>query len=143
MLKRVLDYQATQPRSRTNNNRAVHIPLTPKRLILATIRITIPRNVMTNNVELIATVGVRGQTGIAQLLFRVFRDGREIFNTQQGVESAGSEQNYSVTFQDIDTNVQPGTHTYRLTVENLTRNTTAAVVGPVNFSGLAIASTLR
>ncbi|WP_419670133.1 hypothetical protein [Alicyclobacillus macrosporangiidus] len=58
-------------------------------------------------------------------------------NTQQGVESAGSEQNYVVTFQAIDSNVS-GNHTYTLTVENRTAGTTARVVGPVNFSGLSI-----
>ncbi len=90
-----------------------------------------------NRVELVASVGVRGITGIAQILFRIFRDGREIFNTLQGIESAGSEQNYVVTFQGIDSGVS-GHHTYVLTAENRTPGTTANVVGPISFSGLAI-----
>jgi len=83
-------------------------------------------------------VGVRGVTGIAQILFRIFRDGKEIFNTQQGIESAGSEQNYAVTFQAEDRNVRSGTHVYTVTAENRTANTRADVVGPISFSGLAV-----
>jgi hypothetical protein len=136
---KVNDYDAKQPRRRFNLNKTTTIPHSPNRLRLATIRIFTGRrfNMDDNNVELLATVGVRGVTGIAQLLFRIFRDGREIFNTQQGVESAGSEQNYVVTFQAIDSNVS-GRHTYTLTVENRTNGTTARGVGPVNFSALAI-----
>jgi len=87
---------------------------------------------------LVATAGVRGVTGIAQILFRVFRDGIEIFNTLQGIESAGSEQNYVVTFQAEDRNVRAGTHVYTVTAENLTANTRADIVGPISFSGLAV-----
>jgi len=89
-------------------------------------------------VDLVATVGVRGVTGIAQILFRVFRDGREIFNTLQGIESTGSEQNYAVTFQAEDRNVRSGAHVYTVTAENRTANTRADVVGPISFSGLAV-----
>jgi len=111
----------------------------PARSVLAKIRIRIPSiNAQPNRVELVATVGVRGVTGIAQILFRIFRDGAEIFNTIQGIESAGSEQNYAVTFQAIDKNVRAGTHVYTLTAENGTANTRADVVGPISFSGLAV-----
>lgn len=91
-----------------------------------------------NRVDLVATVGVRGVTGIAQILFRVFRDGVEIYNTQQGIESTGSEQNYSVTFQAEDRNVRAGSRVYTVTAENRTANTRAVVVGPISFSGLAV-----
>jgi hypothetical protein len=87
---------------------------------------------------LVASVGVRGVTGIAQILFRIFRDGIEIFNTLQGIESVGSEQNYIVTFQAEDRNVRAGTHVYTVTAENRTANTRADVVGPISFSGLAV-----
>ncbi|MBS4196835.1 exosporium protein C [Lederbergia citri] len=136
----IIDYQATQPASRVNQVN-LSIPHSPFRTTLATIRITIPRSNATNNrVELISTVGVRGVTGTSQLLFRIFRDGRQIFKTQVGVESdPTSEVNYVETFQAIDTNVRKGIHTYQVTVENITRGTEAAVVGPISFSGLAIA----
>jgi hypothetical protein len=137
--RRVLDYKATEPRRRFNLTTAVTIPHSPSRIRLATIRLNIRnmRDVDDNRVELVATVGVRGVTGISQILFRIFRDGREIFNTQQGIESTGSEQNYAVTFQGIDSRVS-GKHTYVLTAENRTSGTTAKVVGPISFSGLAI-----
>lgn len=135
----VVDYRAKQPRHRFNLGKAVIIPHSPRRLILATITLNTGRKMDKddNKVELISTVGVRGVTGISQLLFRIFRNGKEIYNTKQGVESAGSEQNYAVTFQAIDTNVS-GTHKYTLTVENRTSGTTAVLVGPLNFSGLSL-----
>jgi hypothetical protein len=135
---RILDKAAVEPRRSFNLARSTIIPRTPKRLRLASITIRIPVNSHPNRVELVATVGVRGVIGIAQILFRIFRDGKEIFNTQQGIESAGSEENYAVTFQAIDRNVRSGTHVYTVTAENRTANTRADVVGPVSFSGLAI-----
>jgi hypothetical protein len=137
-LVRILDKNAVEPLRRFNLARSFIIPRSPTRIRLATIRIRIPANAQPNRVELVATVGVRGITGIAQIRFRIFRDKKEIFNTQQGVESAGSEENYVVTFQAIDSNVRSGTHVYTVTTENLTANTRADVVGPISFSGLAI-----
>lgn len=135
---RLLDKQAVEPRRTFNLAKSVIIPRSPARILLATIRIRIPANAQPNRVELVATVGVRGVTGIAQILFRIFRDGKEIFNTQQGIESAGSEQNYVVTFQAIDKNVRAGNHVYTVTAQNLTPNTRADIVGPISFSGLAV-----
>ncbi|CAM3002244.1 exosporium protein C [Paenibacillus sediminis] len=139
MAVRVLDKAAVQPRSRFNLSRAFTIPRSPGRVTIATIRLRIPANSTPNRVELVATVGVRGVRGIAQVLFRIFRDGREIFNTRQGIESdPESEVNYVVTFQGIDRNVSTGNHVYTVTAENLTANTRADVVGPISFSGLAV-----
>jgi hypothetical protein len=143
----IRDYQAVQPRNRTNTGTATRIPQAPGRLSLATIRLNVPRTTTTTTttttgrrttVELLATVGVRGVRNIAQLVFRVFRDNVEIFRTQQGVESAGSEEFYTVAFQAIDLNPRVGTHRYTLTVENATPNSTAQVVGPINLSGKVI-----
>jgi hypothetical protein len=136
----IIDFQAVEPISRVNNNNPITIPQSPKKLVLATIRLRIPRrDAHKNLVELIATVGVRGITGTSQLLFKIFRDGKEIFRTQAGVESdPTSEVNYTDTFQSIESNLGQGTHTFRLTVENITPGTEAAVVGPISFSGLAI-----
>lgn len=50
-----------------------------------------------------------------------------------------SEVNYISTFQAIDVGVWKGTHLYQVTVENISNGTEAAVVGPISFSGLAIA----
>lgn len=135
---RILDKAAVQPRSRFNLANSFIIRRSPARSRLATITIRIPVNAQPNRVELVATVGVRGITGIAQILFRIFRDGREIFNTIQGIESAGSEQNYVVTFQAIDRNLRSGNHVYTVTAENQTANTRVDVVGPISFSGLAV-----
>ena len=114
----------------------------PKKLILAALRVTIPRrNANNNHVELIATVGARGVRGTSQILFKIFRDGKEIFRAQEGVEAdPESELNYIVTFQAIDTNVRSGSHSYQVTAENITKGTEASIVGPISFSGLAIGS---
>ena len=138
---RIIDYKATEPVSKVDQISPKMIPHSPERLKVAHIDITIPRrNAKDNNVELIATVGLRGVTGTSQLLFRIFRDKKEIFRAQEGVESdPESEVNYIATFQAIDMDVNRGTHRYQVTVENMTNGTEAAVVGPISFSGLAIA----
>ncbi len=139
---RIIDYQAKQPISIVNNNKPIPIPLSPK--VLATIDITIPRKDAHNNhVELIATVGVRGEndSGTSQILFKIFRDGKEIYRAQEGVESdPTSEVNYIVTIQAIDKNLGQGSHFYKLTAENIINGPQAAVVGPISFSGLAVAA---
>lgn len=81
-----------------------------------------------------------GVTNISQVVFRIFRNGKEIYNTQNGVESAASKENYVFTFQSIDSNLPAGTSFYQVFAENITPNTQANVVGPVSFSGLAIKS---
>jgi hypothetical protein len=137
----IVDYQATEPIRRVNNNNPITITHAPKKLVLASIRITIPKmNANKNHVELIATVGVRGIDETSQILFKIFRDGKEIYRAQEGIESdPTSEVNYIVTIQAIDTNVGEGSHHYQLAVENITVGTEAAVVGPISLSGLAIA----
>ncbi|UHA75630.1 exosporium protein C [Paenibacillus sp. 481] len=138
-MSRVLDYRAVQPLSRFSLSNSVIIAQSPRRTRFAIFSLNIPQSANLNNrVELIASVGVRGVTGIAQVVFRIFRDGNEIFRTQQGVESAASEQNYIFSFQGIDANLRSGSHTYFVTAENLTTGTRADIVGPTSFSGLAI-----
>ena len=134
----IIDYQAVQPLSKVDE-RTFEIPHSPRKVKLASIQLRIPKSDSRNNrVELIGTVGVKGISDIAQILFRIFRDGKEIFNAQAGIESADSEQYYIETFQAIDKNVNTGSHVYTLTVENLTDTARADVVGPISFSGLAI-----
>ncbi|MFC5402685.1 exosporium protein C [Cohnella soli] len=137
-MARILDKAAVQPRRSFNLATSFIIRRSPARSTLATITLRIPNNAQPNRVDLVATVGVRGVTGIAQILFRIFRDGREIYNTLQGIESVGSEQNYAVTFQAEDRNVRSGTRIYTVTAENRTANTRADVVGPISFSGVAV-----
>jgi len=140
-MAQVLDYQATEPLSTFNPETAFPIPQAPFKVLLASIQINIPGTASrNNNVELLASIGVAGVTDISQIVFRVFRNGKEIYNTQDGVESAGSEQNYIFTFQAIDSNLPAGTSFYQVFAENITPNTQANVVGPVSFSGLAIKS---
>ncbi|HDR8172474.1 TPA: exosporium protein C [Bacillus thuringiensis] len=136
----IIDYQATQPISKTGET-TFAIPASPNKAILANLKLRISsRDSRNNRVELIATVGVKGITEISQILFRIFRDNIEIFNTQVGIESTDSEQFYAQTFQAIDQNVGSGTHQYQysLTVENLTSGASAEVIGPLSFSALAI-----
>ncbi|SFI29770.1 MULTISPECIES: exosporium protein C [unclassified Bacillus (in: firmicutes)] len=134
----IIDFQAIQPISKVNEV-TFEIPHSPQKLKLASIKLRISKSDShENKVELIGTVGVKGITGIAQILFKIFRDDKEIFNAQAGIESADSEQFYIETFQAIDKNLHSGSHVYTLTVENLTNNTRADVVGPISFSGLAI-----
>jgi len=132
----VLDYQATQPLSSFDPGIAFPIPQTPDSALLASIEINIPSSSsMNNRVELISTGGVEGITNIAQIVFRIFRNGLEIYNTQ-----VGAEINYAFTFQAIDLNLPAGTNFYQLTAENITPNTQANIIGPVSFSALAIGS---
>ncbi|QED49313.1 hypothetical protein [Cytobacillus dafuensis] len=136
---RIIDYQAKQPISKVNNNNQTPIPQSPDKIVLASIRITIPKNAKKNHVELIATAGLRGISETSQILFKIFRDGKEIFRAQEGIEAdPTSEVNYIVTFQAIDKNVRKGSHRYKVTAENITSDTEAAIVGPISFSGLAI-----
>ena len=73
-----------------------------------------------------------------QLFVRIFRNDIDIFNTQVSIGSTDYKQ-YSVeTFQTIDKNVSSGIHEYTLTVENLTSDASADVIGPSLLVGLAI-----
>jgi len=135
---RILDKAAVQPRRSFNPAKSFTIQRSPAKSGIAAIPIRIPVKAQPNRVDWVVTVGVREITGIGQIRFRIFRGNKEIFNTQQGIESTGSEQNYVVTFQAEDRNVRAGTHAYIVTAENLTANTRVDVVGPISFSGLAV-----
>jgi len=137
----ILDYQATEPLNTFNPETAFPIPQAPFKILLASIQINIPGTASrNNNVELLASIGVAGVTDISHIVFRVFRNGKEIYNTQDGVESADSEQNYIFTFQAIDSNLIAGANFYQVFAENITPNAQANIVGPISFSGLAIKS---
>ncbi|EJS62421.1 exosporium protein C [Bacillus cereus] len=134
----IIDYQATQPINKVHQQ-TFEIPHSPNRATLASLQLRISRrDSHDNRVELIGTVGVQGIRETAQILFRIFRDNIEIFNTQAGIESTDSEEFYIETFQAIDRNLSSGSHVYTLTVENLTSIARADIVGPLSFSALAI-----
>ncbi len=137
---RIIDFQATEPVQRINQIRPIRIPHSSRNLELATLSIRIPRrDAFRNQTKLMTTVGIRGVSDTSQILFRIFRDGREIFRAQQGLEAdLASEQNYIVTFQAIDMDLGEGAHLYQVTAENITFGAEAVVVGPISFSVMVV-----
>ncbi|WP_410770533.1 exosporium protein C [Fontibacillus sp. BL9] len=120
------------------NGAAINVPQTPAGQGIALVRVTIPAQYPVNRVQLDATVGLQGITGIPRVLFRVFRDGTEIYYAVQGVEA--DFENVSLTsLIAADINVAPGVHDYVLSVENLEAGTQARVIGPIVFTALATA----
>ncbi|WP_152392947.1 exosporium protein C [Paenibacillus guangzhouensis] len=136
-MAQILAYNASEP-ARVTDSVAIPVPLTPVGIGIAEFNLVIPS--VPNFVELKAMVGIRGDVNIGSLLFRIFRDGQVIFYAQEGFESAGSEQFYLVPIQTVDPNVTPGAHAYTLSVENLTADSAATVIGPIVFSGLAVSA---
>lgn len=139
MAEQILNYKASEPSNATGGIAAIPIPASPANTVLADLGIFLaPPAPQPNRVRLIATVSLQTTAiGVDQILFRIFRDGNQIFNTQQSVDFVGFENFYTVSMQAIDFNVSSGFHVYTLTVERLT-GTNTVVVGPITFSGLAI-----
>ncbi|CAI6059728.1 exosporium protein C [Cohnella sp. JJ-181] len=108
----------------------IPVPQTPQGVGLATVISSVPS--IPNTVQLSASVGLRGDVGTGSVLFRIFRDGHEIYYSRQGIES-GFEQFALVTLQAYD-NAAPGQHAYTLSIEKLTAGLTATVIGPINLS---------
>jgi len=137
MAEKILDYKASVPNSNTSTA-LIPIPASPTNVQLADLGLFLSSPVpMPNRVRLIATIGIHNLSNdVVQVLFRVFRDGNEIFNTQQGLEDGFSERNYTVSLQALDFNVSSGFHKYTLTAEGLTLGD--VVIGPITFTGLAI-----
>lgn len=110
------------------SNRPTIITHSPNNLLLATESITISRR---QHLELSALIRIRGR---ANILFRIFRDGEEIYRSSEWPESdLNSEADDLVPITFIDSNVEEGTHTYNVTAENITNGRDAAVVGPSNL----------
>lgn len=139
MAEQILDFKASEPANGQTGFTPVAIPVAPIAPVqLADLGISLsfsPPAPTTNRVELVATVGVRASAA-SQLRFRILRDGSEIFNTVEGVESF--EGFYTVTFETIDFNVPLGFHTYTLDAQIISATGNAQVVGPITFSGLAV-----
>ncbi|UQD51863.1 exosporium protein C [Bacillus methanolicus] len=149
----VLDYKASVPSNTFGGNPAVNIPQIPTQLQLADLGMFLPEitpSSESNRVFLFADVGISSQLGSFfnnAVIFRIYRDGVEIFNTTVGLQNtppASPPHDYNVTFNTIDEGVPFGFHVYQLTAQALIANTApmvftiAQVVGPVTFSGLAL-----
>ncbi|WP_019637346.1 hypothetical protein [Paenibacillus fonticola] len=121
------------------NGAAINVPQTPAGQGIALVEVSIPANTPVNTVELTATVGLQGLTGVPRILFRIFRDGHEIYYAAQGVEANFESLNLT-TLTAVDTNVASGVHAYILSVEQInTATNTARVIGPIVFSALVTA----
>ncbi|MEC0128441.1 hypothetical protein [Paenibacillus pabuli] len=114
----------------------IPVPLTPAGVGLAEVRVDVPAT-YPKVVELKATIGLRGDSGLGSVLFRIFRDGQVIYYARLGVESA-FEKYYLPTIQAIDVNPPAGSHGYTLSIESLTPGLTAVVIGPITLSALVI-----
>lgn len=133
----LLDHVVNVPTPITNGA-AINVPQTPAGQGIALVRVTIPANRPANKVQLDATVGLQGITGIPRVLFRIFRDGQEIYYAVQAVETDFENVNLTSLIA-ADVNVAPGVHDYVLSVENLVAGTQAIVIGPIVFTALATA----
>ncbi|SFS59496.1 hypothetical protein [Marininema halotolerans] len=136
----ILDYAASVP-ANTTFSASIIIPTAPNRLQLASIGIFIPTTAGgANRVELTTSVGllrnIFGSSGT--VLFRILRDGNEIFNGLQTTSSGAPPGFASVvpTFETIDFDVPAGFHVYSVTVESILFDN--SVIGPITFSGTAI-----
>lgn len=134
----LLQHVANVPTPITNGA-AINVPQTPAGQGIAQVRVSIPANAPVNTVELTATVGLRGLTGIPRVLFRIFRDGHEIYYAVQAIETNFENVNLTA-LTAVDSNVAPGVHDYILSVEQIAAATnTARVIGPIVFTALATA----
>ncbi|SFS95004.1 hypothetical protein [Marininema halotolerans] len=136
----ILNYQASVPQSVQGVAPSVNIPNTPARVQLAGLGIFIPTaNNGNNRVQLKATIGVQlVPPASSSSLFRIFRDGGEIFNTEIFLDKVILDNNSS-SFHTIDFNVSAGFHVYTLTVEQTSGPPMSTqVIGPIVFSGLVI-----
>lgn len=125
--------QATKRGYQAKQIRPIKIPHSPENVVLVSINLTVSRrNATGSQVELIALVGIQRVRGTSQILYKIFRDGEEIYQSPEWVESG---ENDIVTIKFIDTNVEAGSHTYTVTAENLTNGREAVVVDPTSFNG--------
>jgi hypothetical protein len=130
-MAQLFDYNATVV-TPISGGVVIALPQTPAKATLASVIINVP-GVVPRYVEIRATVGVRGDVGTGQYLFRVARGGTEIYYSLQGVESA-LEKFVLNTLNVIDGNSPPGPQVYTLTIEKITAGLTATVIGPIEIS---------
>ncbi|QJD85400.1 hypothetical protein [Cohnella herbarum] len=111
---------------------AIPVPLTPAKVTLASVIVTIPA-VVPRFVQINATVGVSGDVGTGTYLYRINRGGTEIYYSLVGIES-GYEKFELNTLLAIDGNATPGPQAYTLTIETVSPGLTATVIGPIEIS---------
>jgi len=143
----LLDYKASVPSSTSGGIAPIALPAAPASIQLADLGIFIvPPVPSSNRIELKGTVGLQALTGNSNVVLRIFRladgvsPGLEIFNKTLTAESAPAETFYTASFSTIDFNVSASTGfiVYNLTGEVTSAETSASVIGPIAFTGLAI-----
>jgi len=144
----ILDYKASVPDNRSGIIGAV-IPQTPQQQQLADLGLFLQpfTEPGTNRVILKGSVGVEATQPFFNnnLVFRIYRDGMEIFNFLGGVgvPAAGAPAYYLFSFEMVDFNVPSGFHAYLLNVSAAinTAQSSVRISGPITFSGLAVSDT--
>jgi len=137
MAEQLLAFNATVPSTTSSGILPIVVPVAATPVTLAVMSLSIPpTSPATNRVELRVSVGIAGTSSVAQSVFRLYRDGIQIFLTRQGIQTA-QEQYYLVSFSTADFNVPPGDHIYSLTAERTTVGATASIAGPISLSGAA------
>lgn len=141
----ILDYKSQVPKN-TVEGAPIIIPQTPLQAVLASFTVNLPAitpSAADNRVFLFADAGVQSLGPLFNngLIFRIYRDGAEIFNTSVGVQIPGPAGSfYDFAFNTIDESVPFGAHLYQLTVQAAIQSaqSTAQVIGPITFSALAL-----
>lgn len=142
----ILDYKASVPSSMVGGTAATTVPQVPTQLQVADLGMYLPvitPSPINNRVELFADVGAQLVTGAIfnnALIFHIYRDGREVFNTDVGLQGVNlSGPIYNFAFSTIDESVPFGFHVYQLTVSAVidTAQSSVQVIGPITFSGFA------
>ena len=131
----IYNYNATVVTPITNGV-AINVPQTPAGVGLAEVRVTVP-HITPNYVELKATIGVQATLVTGNVLFRIFRDGVEIYYALKSI-GLTTEPYALVTLQAIDLNAPAGSHGYTLSIVKFTAGLSATVIGPLNLSATVI-----
>lgn len=108
----------------------------PNTLTLAEFGLSVAANGV---VQLEGTVGFQTTLGVPNVIFRILRNGQQIFNIGASGLAVLAIQPVGISFQDR--NVPAGYHSYTLTVSNNSLNTLlnlASITGPIEFSGISI-----
>ncbi|MDO7905381.1 hypothetical protein Q5741_03020 [Paenibacillus sp. JX-17] len=148
MSKQLLDFKASVPANQFGSITPIPLPITPGVLLADLGIFIVPPVPQPNRVDLKGTIGLNSITAASPTVtIRIFRlndntgPGVEIFNKRLTVEgSANTELIYTASFSTIDFNVAPtsGFVVYQLFAESSAVGT-VTVVGPVTFTGLAVA----
>jgi hypothetical protein len=135
MAKQVVDAFQSIPSTATGSiNRP--IPASPGSIVLADFGLTFGAN---TSVFLDVTVGYAATLGTPDITFRIIRDSQPIFTITSSNVAVLEQGN--ISFNTVDINPVAGSHDYRLIAEVTSGLFSGAtVVGPVAFSGIAIAT---